>query len=695
METAWRNSFDDEAMSRGPGQVNYHLHRRRFNRANGSKATRLDMRVSSAINPSNQSESDLKRLSPLIHEMNIETLHRIIDGLETSQNSVDLTTITSSLIEMERLSRGDAVLSDAVEELMLFLSQKFEGHSGPEEKPAWTPPDTFHRSTTKYWVKKDDAIRVKLMILPHLPILGKPSIINSVYLDNPQLSLYHSRLFREDKSSLVRIRWYGEIKPLSNWPAAPLPPTFDIQEPAGAPNVYIERKVHREAWTGEMSSKERSSLPISSLTSFLAGHGPEAQCHQDSISFSYEKHSSFSQLIPMSPLQCQAPPPSPTTFHRADGKDQERRRRATFLREVQHSLICLKAVPVLKTSYRRTAFQRSATNAVRLSFDEQVSMTAYPSLGSVSFDYGILEIKLEDGDQDAPEWLQKIKSSGLLVECPKFSKFSHGISLLFPLQIKRSPSYFVEMRQGQIELHHWRPATIEELKAADEGNEESHRGVLERALLPRDISTGTIAKAGNHTEDGSSSQEEDLQGARGGEKELHHIIDIPPSDDALPADRGGFQCGSFLSSWIKPSAFQSQRSSTAPALVRSRVEPKTFFANERTFLSWLQIAVLLMFASLSLMSSSQPMGGAGGAEHELRENQASGRISHSSRVAGLALAPIALGLFVYALLIYRSRTASIMRREAARFDDQRGPFMIVLLLLIVCSFIFALHITNA
>jgi hypothetical protein len=33
------------------------------------------------------------------------------------------------------------------------------------------------------------------------------------------------------------------------------------------------------------------------------------------------------------------------------------------------------------------------------------------------------------------------------------------------------------------------------------------------------------------------------------------------------------------------------------------VEPKTFFANERTFLSWLSIAILLMLVSLSLLNT--------------------------------------------------------------------------------------------
>ena len=45
--------------------------------------------------------------------------------------------------------------------------------------------------------------------------------------------------------------------------------------------------------------------------------------------------------------------------------------------------------------------------------------------------------------------------------------------------------------------------------------------------------------------------------------------------------------------------FQPRRSPRA--IVRTRIEPKTFFANERTFLQWLNISVLVMFLALSLL----------------------------------------------------------------------------------------------
>ncbi len=57
-----------------------------------------------------------------------------------------------------------------------------------------------------------------------------------MYLDTPELAVYHDRLARNDGASLVRVRWYGP-------------------EPGPDDNVYVERKVHREKWTGEQSTK--------------------------------------------------------------------------------------------------------------------------------------------------------------------------------------------------------------------------------------------------------------------------------------------------------------------------------------------------------------------------------------------------------------------------------------------------------
>lgn len=49
----------------------------------------------------------------------------------------------------------------------------------------------------------------------------------------------------------------------------------------------------------------------------------------------------------------------------------------------------------------------------------------------------------------------------------------------------------------------------------------------------------------------------------------------------------------------------------------------------------------------------------------------------------MVMAPLALVFMLYALYVYRKRSAQILRREAVRYDDQRGPVLLVAMLLIL------------
>ncbi|KAL6780753.1 hypothetical protein ACKKBF_B11890 [Auxenochlorella protothecoides x Auxenochlorella symbiontica] len=125
------------------------------------------------------------------------------------------------------------------------------------------------------------------------------------------------------------------------------------------------------------------------------------------------------------------------------------------------------------------------------------------------------------------------------------------------------------------------------------------------------------------------------------------------------------------------------RSGRVQALVRTRVEPKTFFANERTFLAWLQISVLVMLTALSLLSgSSISVPGAGSASGGSEASCTDGRC-FASKVSGAIIAPVAVLFMAYALYMYKKRTIQIMRRETVRYDDQRGPVALVIILILV------------
>lgn len=136
--------------------------------------------------------------------------------------------------------RGD--YSDVVVRLSSIYSALRNDTTAAEETQ--DASQSFLRSTAKYWIKTEDISRVKYAILRHLPVfLQKTStgesdsqLTNSVYLDNDQLELYHNRLDKSPGAIALRLRWYGGGDP-------------DV--------VFVERKTHRDRWTGETSVKER------------------------------------------------------------------------------------------------------------------------------------------------------------------------------------------------------------------------------------------------------------------------------------------------------------------------------------------------------------------------------------------------------------------------------------------------------
>ena len=68
--------------------------------------------------------------------------------------------------------------------------------------------------------------------------------------------------------------------------------------------------------------------------------------------------------------------------------------------------------------------------------------------------------------------------------------------------------------------------------------------------------------------------------------------------------------------------------------VNEKVEPKTFLANERTFLAWLDMSVTLAAISVAILSMSE--------------------INKSSLLYGIVLLPVAIGFSVYSLSLYLS-----------------------------------------
>jgi len=91
--------------------------------------------------------------------------------------------------------------------------EKGEGGGGEEER------QDFIRTTTKYWVATEDVSEVKCIVMQHLPVLlqqtmegtSDSQLVNSIYLDNAQLELYHGRLDKTPGAIALRLRWFNSL----------------------------------------------------------------------------------------------------------------------------------------------------------------------------------------------------------------------------------------------------------------------------------------------------------------------------------------------------------------------------------------------------------------------------------------------------------------------------------------------------
>ncbi|KAJ3762642.1 hypothetical protein EV360DRAFT_35266 [Lentinula raphanica] len=90
-----------------------------------------------------------------------------------------------------------------------------------------------------------------------------------------------------------------------------------------------------------------------------------------------------------------------------------------------------------------------------------------------------------------------------------------------------------------------------------------------------------------------------------------------------------------------------------------RVEGKVWFANERTWVSWLNLAVLLATLALALFNASRDA---------------------VARKFAYTYAVISIGVLMYGYILYQHRITMIRRRDPGHFDALAGPVIVSILL---------------
>uniref|UniRef100_A0A093W3H9 Vacuolar transporter chaperone complex subunit 4 n=1 Tax=Talaromyces marneffei PM1 TaxID=1077442 RepID=A0A093W3H9_TALMA len=493
----------------------------------------------------------------------------------------------------------------------------------------------FVRQTTKYWVHPDNITELKLIILKHLPVLvfnpskefeEKDSAISSIYYDNPETwELYKGRLLKTEGAEAIRLRWYGGM---------------DVDQ------IFVERKTHREDWTGEKSVKARFPIKEKYVNAYLSG--------EMTVGAVFEKM-------------------------RKEGKKTEQQIAdwEALAKEIQYRVVTRHLMPVCRTFYHRTAFQLPGDARVRISLDTELSMIREDNLDGrrrsgdnwrrmdigidwpfrqlppediERFPYAVLEVKLQtQAGQEPPQWIRDLTASHLVEAVPKFSKFIHGCATVFPDKIHLLPFWFPQMdvdirkpitrkygierpaqstslstsdmideeddeTDDEIDVHGDQTSNISTIQAV--ANDERNNDTLQATRNELDVEERVAADflAGDEdyplydSDDESDFSDDVLEEARriGGMYYYRHITwevlkAITPRPRATPMPEGTSNGITILGNGRR-----TVKRFTAPKGKRIhvpiRVEPKVYFAAERTFLSWLEFSILIGSIAATLLN---------------------------------------------------------------------------------------------
>ncbi|KAL9051772.1 MAG: hypothetical protein Q9162_005824 [Coniocarpon cinnabarinum] len=606
----------------------------------------------------------------------------------------------------------------------------------------------FVRQTTKYWVHPDNITELKLIILKHLPVLifnpakefmQEDSAISSIYYDNPETwELYTGRLKKTEGAEAIRLRWYGGMN---------------------NDTIFVERKTHREDWTGEKSVKARFQMKEKNVNDFLSGRLSTAKVFGKARK---DKKKSEKEIDDLEQLA----------------------------KEVQYRVLTRHLVPVTRSFYNRTAFQLPGDARVRISLDTELTMVRednldgrqrcgknwrrtdigvdwpfdnIPAADVDKFPYAVLEVKLQtQAGQEPPKWITDLCASHLVEAVPKYSKFIHGTAVLNPDRIHLLPFWLPQMGTDirkpishRFGIEH--PNSTEASTSAnlddDISDDEDEAALQRRAEVP-----GTIS--GNGIDEQQNGDLQRLQAARDARERREQAIregnynghahqpngSVPSdpaeldleeriaarqqygaeyadeaddaayyeSDDDLDPETakqvGGW---TYYRSLWRHHVQQFQRRAVTVLLavlpvphatsipepqsrmgvprgganaerrrlrappgkrihVPVRVEPKVFFAAERTFLSWLEFSVIIGSIAAALMNFG----------NDLSVRTAAG----FTVVAVLAL--------LYSMGLYIWRVDKVRKRRAVTYHDSVGPTLLTVGLFGALAASFGLRAVN-
>ncbi|KLJ07098.1 hypothetical protein EMPG_17410 [Blastomyces silverae] len=556
-----------------------------------------------------------------------------------------------------------------------FIRQNL-GHIGHEQSTEGGPAVDVHLgqeayTSHKFWVHMDNVLEVKTYILRRLPVLVyNPSVsakdlhmthkdptITSLYFDGPKFELYNQKVAKTPGASSLRLRWTGQLN--------------------DRPEIFLEKKAMSD---GDSSKEVRVRLKEKHIKSFLKGE------------YKMEK-----------------------IISRMENRDVPASEDADALRrdveEIQSFIREKKLDPVLRATYTRTAFQIPGDGKLRISLDTDLALIREDSLdferpcrdpdnwhrtdiddremefpfseirpGEISrFPYALLEIKVRGGNlrRANKEWLLDLMSSHLVKDAPRFSKFVHGVAELFEDHVNSFPFWLSELetdirRDPEIAFQEEQERIAKQ--AEDELAVGSFLGTGSRLSPSTRPMVGSPIHRVFSIESTPAESSRPIDSTRPLTSESQPIpiqepgtLSPPPS---LPPSRPSGLLSFIPLTMSRYAAAHRQPSSPLPPGVRAprtwikdsgpvRVEAKVWMANQRTFIKWQHICVLLATLSLGLYNAA----------------------SDDNTIArSLAIVYTFFAVFAgcWGWWMYVTRARWIRERSGRDFDNVAGPMVVCL-----------------
>jgi uncharacterized membrane protein YidH (DUF202 family) len=374
-----------------------------------------------------------------------------------------------------------------------------------------------------------------------------------------------------------------------------------------------------------------------------------------------------------------------------------------------------KLQPVLRANYTRTAFQIPGDDRVRISLDTNLALIREDALdenrpcrepdnwhrrdidngnmefpfkaikkGEIhKFPYALLEIRVKGSKKY--EWIEDLMNSHLVKESPRFSKFVQGVAKLFEDNVNTFPFWLSEVDND---------IRREPEKAFDDEQEKKRKAAEDdlvvgslfgaraspsyRASIVSPVGSPAAARSGPKSASAAAHSQPVVKppvltvgshlSQQWKQDNGNRINEEPDSDDEDNNQKPGGLASLFPSFSTSKYARKQQRKVILPPGIRDpgvwikdqgpvRVEAKVWLANQRTFIKWQHVSVLLASLSLGLYN-------------------AAGEANNIARALAVVYTSIAAFTLVWGYAIYMYRNKLIRERSGKDFDAITGPLVV-------------------